>query len=41
MDLCKVKQRAHELAITVIMECSMDSVVVEREETARRCGSVY
>ena len=36
VDLCKVKQRAHELAITVVMEGSMDSIVVEREDTARR-----
>ncbi len=36
MDLCKVKQRTHELAITVVMEGSMDSIVVEREETAKR-----
>ncbi len=35
-DLCKVKQRTHELAITVILEGSMDSIVVEREDTARR-----
>ncbi len=36
MDLCKVKQRTHELAITVVMESNMDSIVVEREETAKR-----
>ncbi len=35
-DLCKVKQRTHELAITVVLEGTMDSIVVEREETARR-----
>jgi structural maintenance of chromosome 1 len=35
-DLCKVKQRTHELAITVVLESSMDSIVVEREETAMR-----
>ena len=35
-DLCKVKQRTHELAITVVLEGSMDSIVVEREDTARR-----
>ena len=36
VDLCKVKQRAHELAITVVMEGNMDAIVVEREETAKR-----
>lgn len=37
LDLCKVKQKQYELAITVVMEGNMDAVVVDREETVRRC----
>eukprot|EP00960_Hanusia_phi_P002000 57676-Hanusia_phi.AAC.4 len=37
MDLCKVRQRQHELAMAITMEGNMDAVVVEKEETVRRC----
>ena len=35
VDLCRVKHRSNELAMTVVMEGHMDSIVVEREETAK------
>mmetsp|Transcript_66287 Transcript_66287/g.138163 ORF Transcript_66287/g.138163 Transcript_66287/m.138163 type:complete len:1268 (-) Transcript_66287:281-4084(-) len=37
IDLCKVRQRQYELAVTVVMESNMDAVVVDKEETAKRC----
>mmetsp|Transcript_10154 Transcript_10154/g.24576 ORF Transcript_10154/g.24576 Transcript_10154/m.24576 type:complete len:1249 (+) Transcript_10154:130-3876(+) len=37
LDLCKVKQHKYELAVTVVMEGNMDAVVVDKEETVRRC----
>ncbi len=41
MDLCKVRQRQYELAITVLMENNMDAVVVDREETVKRWVCIY
>mmetsp|Transcript_19641 Transcript_19641/g.49221 ORF Transcript_19641/g.49221 Transcript_19641/m.49221 type:complete len:1245 (-) Transcript_19641:123-3857(-) len=37
LDLCKVKQHKYELAVTVVMESYMDAIVVDKEETVRRC----
>jgi chromosome segregation ATPase len=41
IDLCKVRQRQYELAITVVMESNMDAVVVDREETVKRSAPLY
>jgi hypothetical protein len=41
MDLCKVRQRQYELAITVVMESNMDAVVVDREETVKRSAAFF
>lgn len=40
VDLCAVRQTKHDLAVTVVMESNMDAVVVEREETVKRCVKV-